>query len=53
MREKCSYSDFFWSVFSRIRTEYREKFHISSYSVQMRENTDQKNSEYENFSCSG
>ena len=24
MREKCPYSEFFWSVFSRIRTEYGE-----------------------------
>ena len=24
LREKCPYSDFFWSVFSRIRTEYGE-----------------------------
>ena len=33
---------FFWSVFSRIRTEYKEILRISSYSVRMRENTDQK-----------
>ena len=32
--EKCPNMDFFWSVFSRIR--------ISTYAVQMRENTDQK-----------
>ena len=32
----------FWSVFSRIRTEYGEIRSISSYSVRMRENTDQK-----------
>ena len=43
--EKCPYSEFFWSVFSRIRT-------ISPYSVRMWENTDQKNSEYEHFSRS-
>ena len=24
LREKCPYSEFFWSVFSRIRTEYGE-----------------------------
>ena len=24
MREKCPYPEFFWSVFSRIRSEYRE-----------------------------
>ena len=33
---------FFWSVFSRIRTEYGEIRSISPYSVRMRENTDQK-----------
>ena len=33
---------FFWTVFSRIRTEYGEIRSISPYSVQMRENTDQK-----------
>ena len=30
--------DFFWSVFSRIRTEYGEVLRISPYSVRMREN---------------
>ena len=39
----------FWSVFSRIWTEYREILRISPYSVRMRENTGQKNSEYGNF----
>ena len=33
---------FFWSVFSRIRTEYGEIFRISLYSVRLRENSDQK-----------
>ena len=33
---------FFWSVFSRIRTEYGEILRISPYSVRMQENTDQK-----------
>ena len=33
---------FFWSVFSRIRTEYGETRSISPYSVRMRENKDQK-----------
>ena len=40
LREKCPHPEFFWSVFSRIRTEYR---------VQMRESTDQKNSKYGHF----
>ena len=38
----CPYSEFFWSVFSCIRTEYGE---IRS----VWENTDQKNSEYVDF----
>ena len=40
LREKCLYSEFFWSVFSRIRTEYGEIL------------TDQKISEYGHFSRS-
>ena len=44
LREKCPYSELFWSVFSRIRTEYGE-----IYSVRMQENTDQNNSEYGHF----
>ena len=50
--EKCPYSVFFWSVFSCIRTKYGEIQSISPYSVRLRENTDQKNSEYGHFSCS-
>ena len=50
LHEKCPYSAFFWSVFSRIWSEYGER--ISLYSVRMRENTDQKNSEYGDFSRS-
>ena len=52
LREKCPYSEFFWSAFSRIWTEYGEIRSITSYSVQMRENTDPENSEYEHFSWS-
>ena len=44
---------YFWSVFSRIQAEYGEIRSISRYSVRMRENTDQKNSEYGRFSRSG
>ena len=47
--KKGLYSDFFWSVFSRIWTEYWETRSISLCSVRMRENTDQKNSEYRQF----
>ena len=43
---------YFWSVFSLIWTEYGETGSISPYSVQMRENTDQKNSEYGHVSRS-
>ena len=52
IREKCPYSAFFWSVFSRIQTEYRKMLCISPYSVRMQENTDQKNCEYEHCSYS-
>ena len=37
----------FWSVFSRIRAEYGGFHSNSLYSVQMQENVNQKNSEYE------
>ena len=47
--EKCPYMELFWSAFSRIRTEYGEIFRICSKSVQLRNNTDQNNSEYRHF----
>ena len=46
MREKNPYWELFWFVFSRIWTEYGEIRSISPYSVRMRENADQNNSEY-------
>ena len=49
LREKYPYLVFFWSVFSYIRAEYREMQNISPYSVQMRENTDQKTPNTETF----
>ena len=49
LREKCPYSELFWSAFSRIRNEYGEIFRISPYSVRMRENADQNNSEHGHF----
>ena len=49
---KVPYLEFFWSVFSHIWTEYGEIRSISQYSFQMRENTNQENSEYGHFSCS-
>ena len=39
---KCPYSEFFWYIFSRIRTEYRDILHISPYSVQTLKNTVQR-----------
>ena len=50
--EKCPPWELFWSVFSRIRTEYRKIQSISPYSVWMREDTDQNNSKYRHFSRS-
>ena len=41
---------FFWSIFSRIRTKCKEIRSMSLYSTRIRENTDQKNSEYGHFS---
>ena len=49
LRKKWSYSELFWSAFSRIWTEYGEIGSISPYSVRMRENADQNNSEYGHF----
>ena len=46
LRKKSPYSEIFWSVFSHIRTNYGEIRTISPYSVRMRENADQKYSEY-------
>ena len=53
LREKCPYLELFWSAFSFILTEYGEIRSISPYSVQMRENADQNNSEYGHFLRSG
>ena len=50
--KKCPYSELFWSAFSHIRTEYGEIQCISPYSVRMRENAGQNNSEYGHFSRS-
>ena len=49
LREKFPYLEFIWSVISRIRTEYGEILRKSLYSIQMRENTGQKNSKYGHF----
>ena len=52
MREKCPYSELFWSVFSCIWTEYGKILRISLYSVLMRKNTDHNNYKYGHFSGS-
>ena len=41
-----------WSLFSLIWTEYGDIVRISTYSVELRENTDQKNIKYAHFSRS-
>ena len=46
LREKCPYSELFWSLFARIWTEYGEILRISPYLVQMQGIADQSNSEY-------
>ena len=43
---------YFWFVFSRFRTEYREIQRICLYSLQIRKYTDQKNSKYKHLSRS-
>ena len=54
--KKCPYSELFWSVFSRIRTEYRDirrdTGRIPPYSIQIRKKADQNNSKYEQLSRS-
>ena len=52
MREKCPKWSFFWSVFSCIRTEYRDLLSKSPYSVRIQENTDQKKFVFGDFSRS-
>ena len=47
---KSVYLEFLRSVFSRIRAKYAEMLRISPCSIRMRENMDQKNSEYGHFS---
>ena len=46
--EKCPYSELFWSIFSRFKSEYGEILR-SRYSFRMREKIDQQNSEYGPF----
>ena len=51
--KKSPYSEFIWSAFSRIRTEYGGLLRKSPYSLRMRENADQKGSEYGHLLGSG
>ena len=46
LRKNCPYSELFWFAFSRIGTEYGGIIRISPYSVRMRKNAGQNNSEY-------
>ena len=50
LRDKYPYFEFFWSIFSRIWTEYKEMLRISPYSVQVQENWNKQSSEYGYFS---
>ena len=52
LRKTCPDSELFWSIFSRIRSEYGVIRIIPPYSVRMRENAHQNNSEYAHFSSS-
>ena len=48
----CPFSELFWSIFSRIQTEYGKILRISPYSpysTRTRKNADQNNSEYDHF----
>ena len=53
LREKYSNTQFFWSVFSSIRTKYGDLRRTCPYLVQILENTDHKNSVFGHFSDSG
>ena len=44
LHEKCPYSEFFWTVFSRSRTEYGVSLRIQSYCGKIQP---KKNSQYE------
>ena len=52
LRKKCPWSELFWSLFSRIRTEYEEILCISPYSIRIGDDTDRNNSEYGHYSHS-
>ena len=50
VHKKFPYSELFWFILSRFRTEYGEIRSTSPNSVKMRENANQNNSEYGHFS---
>ena len=52
LSKKYPYSELFWFALSHVWTEYGKIRSICPYSVQMRENADQNNFEYEHFSRS-
>ena len=52
LHKNCPHSEFFWSAFSRFRTEYGETIRISPYSVRIQKNADQNNSEHGQFTRS-
>ena len=52
LRKNCPYSELFYSAFSPIRTEYGEIRTVCPNSVQIRENAEQNNSKFGNFSQS-
>ena len=52
LRKNCPNTEFFWSAFSRIWIEYGDLRSKSPYLIQIRENTEQKNSVFGHFSNS-
>ena len=52
LRKTCPNTEFFWSVFSCIQTEYGDLTRKSPYSVQIQENMDQKKLSIGHFSRS-
>ena len=50
--KKFMCSEFFWSLYSRIWTDYSDLLRIFPYSLRVRENAEQKSSEHEYFSRS-
>ena len=49
LREKCLYSEFFWSIFSCIWSKYGEILRTPPHSVQMREIQTRKTPNTDNF----